>query len=169
MQSIYIACASVVDKKRISLTIPSAMKINSRFGTIQVDAEDCLFFPAGLCGLEDCRQWVLLADSENVALAWLQSVDRPGIALPVTSPRRFLPGYQMRVSRRELLPLELEDTSAAKVLVIVGTAGQGSTLNLKAPLVINLHRRLGRQVIANGDLPVRYEIIPAAHSARKTA
>ncbi|MGA2617015.1 MAG: flagellar assembly protein FliW [Thermoguttaceae bacterium] len=134
------------------------MKIITRFGPMDVDADDELYFPSGLVGLEACRRWVVLADRHSEALAWLQSVDRPEIALGVTSPRRFVPGYQIRVARRDLTPLALDEPAAAKVLVIVGQTARGATLNLKAPVIINLQRSLGRQVVANGDLPIRYEL-----------
>ena len=44
------------------------MRINTtRFGRIDVDAADVLTFPSGLPGLEDCREWALLADATNDA------------------------------------------------------------------------------------------------------
>jgi flagellar assembly factor FliW len=45
-----------------------------------------------------------------------------------------------------------------RVLAIVGKNERGITLNLKAPLVVHLHHRIGRQVIASGDQPVQYEL-----------
>ena len=145
------------------------MRINTtRFGQLEIDPKDRLVFPAGILGLEDCREWVLLADAENDALGWLQSLSRREIALPAVSPRRFVAGFQLRVARRELAPLELTDLQQAQVLVIVGKNEAGITLNLKAPLVINLPRHLGRQVIANNDYPVQYEL-PSARRLLKTA
>ena len=96
------------------------MRINtSRFGRIEVDAADILRFPSGLPGLEDCREWALLADSENDALGWLQSVSRGDVALAVVSPRRFVPDYQVRIPRSELSPLALNDMQQAQVVVQV--------------------------------------------------
>jgi flagellar assembly factor FliW len=132
----------------------------TRFGLLEIDDEDAIAFPTGPLGLEDCRQWVLLADSDNGELGWLQSTTRPEVALAVVSPRRFAPDYQFRVFRRELAPLELERADLAQVLAIVSKNERGITLNLKAPIVINLPRRLGRQVIANGDQPLQYELTP---------
>ena len=45
------------------------MKIDTtRFGYVEIEADDLLQFPAGLFGLEDCRHWVLLADAEHTRL-----------------------------------------------------------------------------------------------------
>lgn len=130
----------------------------TRFGRIDVDAADLIRFPSGMPGLEDCREWALLADAANDALGWLQSTTRPDVALAVVSPRRFVPDYQVRIPRSELSPLNLDDMRDAQVVVVVGENGTGLTLNLKAPIVINLQARTGRQVVASGDLPLRYEL-----------
>jgi len=146
------------------------MKISTtRFGPVSVDAQDVIRFPEGLPGLPGCRDWVLLADEQNDAVAWLQSVNRWDVALAVVSPRRFVPDYQVRVARRELEPLKLEDATAVEVLVIAGRTQRSVTLNLKAPLVINVDRRLGRQVIANGSLPLRYELNEGTPALRRIA
>ena len=132
----------------------------TRFGALEISNDDILEFPAGLIGFEDCRQWVLLADAQNEALGWLQSVSRPDVAMPVVSPRRFVEDYQFRVFRSELTPLGLENVQDAHVLAILGKRDRSLTLNLKAPVVLNLARRLGRQVVANGDVPLQYELTP---------
>ena len=130
----------------------------TRFGRIDVDAADLIRFPSGMPGLEDCREWALLADAANDALGWLQSTARADVALAVVSPRRFVPDYQVRIPRSELSPLALDDMRVAQVVVVVGENGKGLTLNLKAPIVINLQARTGRQVVASGDLPLHYEL-----------
>jgi flagellar assembly factor FliW len=146
------------------------MKIDTiRFGCVEIEPDDLLHFPSGLLGLEDCRHWVLLADVENEALGWLQNSSRAEIALAVVCPRRFVPDYQVRISRGELAPLELAEVRQAQVLAIVGKNEQGITLNLKAPLVINLQRRLGRQVITNGDQPLQYQLVLEPLTLRKSA
>ncbi len=143
--------------------------LTSRFGLLTVDGDDILRFPKGLIGLEDCRQWVLLADCASESLAWLQSTTRPEIALAVVSPQRFLSDYQVRVSRNDLAPLGLERSEDAEVLSIVSSSADEMTLNLKGPLVINLPRRLGRQVIAIGDAPLRLPLSPATGQLRRSA
>jgi flagellar assembly factor FliW len=141
----------------------------SRFGRFEVQADDVIRFPAGLLGFESCREWVLLADVENDALAWLQSVDRPEVAVAVVSPRRFVPAYQIRVARRELAALELAEPKRAQVLAILGKTDRTITLNLRAPVVINLEKRLGRQVVTNDDHPVQYELERGTPAFRKSA
>jgi flagellar assembly factor FliW len=130
----------------------------TRFGPIEVQADDVIRFPDGLVGLEECHQWVLLSEAQNDAVVWLQSVDRADVALAAVSPRRFVPDYRMRVARRELETLQLDQVGRAHVLVIVGRTQRCLTLNLKAPIVVNPDRRLARQVVTNGELSVRHPV-----------
>src|SRR6187397_2051359 len=114
---------------------PTAMKISTtRFGTVKIEETDVLTFVDGLIGMEDCRRWVLLADAQNSALGWLQSLDRSEVALAVVSPRRFVRDYQVRVSQRDIQPLGFEQPKEAQVLVAVSQVGTSLALNLKAPL-----------------------------------
>lgn len=141
----------------------------TRFGSLELEPSDAIHFPHGLLGFEDCRQWVLLADAQTSALGWLQSTTRPEVALAVVSPRRFVPHYQFKVYRSELAGLELTNVKEAQVLTIVGKNERSITLNLKAPIVINLQRQLGRQVVANGDLPLQHELTTASATLKKSA
>jgi flagellar assembly factor FliW len=139
----------------------------TKFGSLSIEEADVLTFVDGLIGMEDCHRWVLLGDSENAALAWLQSLERPEVALAVVSPRRFVPDYQVRISKREIAPLALENPNDAQVLVIISNVGGALALNLKAPLVIHLAERVGRQIVARDDHAVQHRL--QATARRKTA
>jgi flagellar assembly factor FliW len=132
----------------------------TRFGVVEIEIDDILLFPHGLVAFDDCRHWVLLADTGNDALGWLQSVTRGEVALPVVSPRRFAPEYQVHVTRGQLVPLQLSQFDAAYVLAVVSRSDNDLTLNLKAPLIINLDRKLGRQVITTDEQPVALQLNP---------
>ncbi len=135
------------------------MDINTtRFGNLRIDPDDVICFPVGLPGLEACTSWVLLADAHNEALGWLQCTQQADVALAVVSPKRFVPDYQLRVGRNELGARLHDRLEELHVLAIVGKNDRGITLNLKAPLVLHLGEGIGRQVIANGDHPVQYEL-----------
>lgn len=130
----------------------------TRFGVLSVQPHDEIHFENGLIGLEDCKRWVVLTDSNNGALGWLQNLEQGHIAVGVVSPRRFVPDYQLRVDRTDLRPLGLVTIRDAEVVVIASRQTEGLTLNLRAPLVINVDKRLGCQVIAKDEHPVQYPL-----------
>jgi flagellar assembly factor FliW len=140
----------------------------SRFGTLSILPSDVLTFEHGLIGLRACRRWVVLADAQNSVLGWLQSIDEPETALGVVSPRRFVPDYQLRLARQDLAPLQLTVPHDAQVVAIVSRHPEGLALNLRAPLVINVENRRGRQVIAKDPHPVRLPLA-ATSDLRLTA
>jgi flagellar assembly factor FliW len=130
----------------------------TRFGVLSIQPQDEIVFEQGLIGLEDCKRWVVLTDSNNGALGWLQNLEQGHIAVGVVSPRRFVPSYQLRVDRSDLRTLGLITIRDAEVVVIASRQVDGLTLNLRAPLVINVEKRLGCQVIAKDEHPVQYPL-----------
>lgn len=149
--------------------------LTTRFGTLSVEPQDELIFDQGLIGLEHCRHWVVLTDTRNPTLGWLQSLDQGHVALGVVSPRRFVPDYQLRVDSADLQVLDLTTARDAEVVVIASrqtssdVEAGGMTLNLRAPLVINVERRRGCQVIAKDDLPVQFALSLPSLSLKRTA
>jgi flagellar assembly factor FliW len=141
----------------------------TRFGTLTVHAEDVIEFPLGVVGFEQCRQWVLLADSTNESLGWLQSTSRPETALPVVSPRRFVPDYRFRTYRSELAPLELASLDDTQVLAIVSQHDGRLTLNLKAPILVNVKTRTARQIVVNDDHPLQFALPSGVSRMKKSA
>jgi flagellar assembly factor FliW len=146
------------------------MKIHTtRFGSIEIEPDDILFFRNGLLGFEDCRHWVLLADSENTAVAWLQSMQHADVAMPVVSPRRFVADYQVRLEPQDVDILQLNSVEQAYVLGVVSRDHDALTLNLRAPLVINLDRRIGCQVVTVDPQPLQYELTTLPTTLRRSA
>jgi len=99
----------------------------------------------------------------------LQSTQQDDVALAVVTPGQFVAGYELRVGRAELGSELAARQDELHVLVIVGKNQRGITLNLKAPLVIDLAARVGRQVVASSELPVQYELSSALSPLRRAA
>ena len=62
----------------------------------------------------------------------------------------------------------LDNLRDAQVAVIVSRQAEGLSLNLRAPLVINVEARRGRQVIAKDALPVQF-LLPSVEPLRRSA
>lgn len=146
------------------------MKLDTtRFGTVEIQADDILFFRYGLFGFEEQQQWVLLSDTKNTAVAWLQSMQRTDLAMPVISPRRFVSEYQVQLDERQIGLLSLTREDQAYVLSIVSRNGSELTTNLRAPIVVNLDRRLGCQVVTADQQPMQFHLANLPASVRKSA
>jgi flagellar assembly factor FliW len=141
----------------------------TRFGELEIDPLDVLLFPSGLIGFENSRHFVLLADERQPVVTWLQSVSEPELAFLAVSPRRFVRDYRLRVAQSDLAPLLQEHEDETFVLVLAAKHEKGWTLNLKAPLVINPIRRMGKQLVTIDEQSVQYAAPSIIGSLRKTA
>lgn len=132
----------------------------TRFGLLAADVDDLIHFAHGIMGYEDCRRWILLGDPQNSAVGWLQSAERPAVALAVVSPRRFASGYRIRVTREQLACLALHEHDRLYALCVVNIQEGQGVINLRAPILINLDRRRGCQVITSDDQPLQQPLTP---------
>ena len=65
--------------------------------------------------------------------------------------------------------LQLTAVDQAYVLSVVSRDESMLTMNLRAPLVINLDRRIGCQVVTADAQPIQYELASLPTALRKSA
>lgn len=141
----------------------------ARFGKLEIADEDVILFADGLIGFENLVNWILLSDEQSEDLGWLQSLQQPEVALAVVSPRRFAPEYRVRMEKEESSPLRLTADDEVFVLTIVSKHDDSLTINLRAPVVINLTKQLGRQIVTTDEQPLQYQIQSEPSFYRKSA
>ena len=143
------------------------MKVETKwFGTIEVGEEQILTFDKGIIGFEDWKKFTLIYDAEKgveeSSIYWLQAIDEPTLALPIMDPTIVYEGYDP-VGEDEVVN-SLGDNIADATLLVVCTVTvpeklENMTVNLKAPIIINMDTNRGVQLIAdNDDYQVRYPI-----------
>jgi flagellar assembly factor FliW len=139
---------------------------SSRFGTLEIDSDAVIEFPAGLIGLGGAR-YALVATAPDAPFAWLHSVEDPAIALPVTNPWLHYADYCVELSDADTERIGAADPTALDVWVTVRAAAEPAdfSCNLRAPIVIWNGR--GHQVINEApDAPVRAPLFPEAAAAQ---
>jgi flagellar assembly factor FliW len=119
-----------------SLTIES-----SRFGRLEVDPASLLEFPEGLIGLSGSR-YALIAADPDAPFLWLQSLEDPSLALPLTNPHQFFADFAVEVVDEDAERLGLDTASTMDVYVTVRAAAtiDDFTANLKAPILVRAGR-----------------------------
>ena len=104
--------------------------------------------PAGILGFEQFKDYVLLAKPAEMPFAWLSVADSASLAFVVINPFLVMPDYAPDIPEADVEFLGLKEANDALLFSIVTLCGPGrATLNLKGPLVINRHTRVGKQVI----------------------
>jgi flagellar assembly factor FliW len=117
-----------------------------------------ILFEEGLIGVPRARRFELLARPGS-PLRVLRCLDVPGFALPVVEPRLADPGYGVELTDRLVSLLEADGEEPMLLLAVATLEPDGPVANLRAPLVINVERRLGAQVILDDrSLPLRARV-----------
>ncbi|WP_418791021.1 flagellar assembly protein FliW [Phosphitispora sp. TUW77] len=124
-----------------------------RFGDLSIEEQDIITMGGGLLGFEDYTKYVLLDHDDKSPYKWLQSLENPELAFVVMEPFVFFPDYQFELSQNDIKELEVAKTEDVAVLVIlvIPENPREMTANIKAPLVINMHKMKGKQVVLNNE------------------
>ncbi len=126
---------------------------SSRFGIVEVEEDSVIAFPSGLIGLGGAR-YALIATDDESPFRWLQSLEDPDLALPVTDPFVFFDDYAVQLSDSDSERVGTGDPGEVDVWVTVRATGDEVSVNLKAPIVV--HAGVGHQLINEAaDVGVR--------------
>ncbi len=131
------------------------MKLSTRFfGELEYEKEDILHFPSGLLGFEECRDFIPIENPDGGGVfRWLQSADRPELAFVVMNPFFIMADYEFDIPAGVVETLQLKRPEDAQVLAVVKIPDDLSkmTINLRAPIVINIANRRAAQVVLEDD------------------
>ena len=134
-----------------------------RFGTVEVETDLVITFPEGVIGFEKNTRYTIIAQEGTGTLRWLQSLDTPALAFPITEPWQFRPDYVATLSDSDTQQLKLSDEIPTLVFVIVTVPPknpQEMTANLLAPLIVNVATRNAKQVIVQEtEYTTRHRIV----------
>lgn len=127
-------------------------KITTRFGHIEYDPSNLLHFPAGLIGLPDLRNFIVIPPKKDGPLFWIQNIDNTDYAFVLTDPSNFFFDYKVGPDESEKNLLQIEDEKDCYVLVVVTIpADQNITINLSAPILYSPSSNRAVQVILEDE------------------
>lgn len=122
----------------------------TRLGDFDLNENEILFFPEGIPGFESLKKFAIIALEETRPIFWLVSLEDETVALPIIDPWIVEEDYEVELSQNELQILKIEDPNDLVVWCVVTIPigkPEETTVNLKAPIVINLKNGIGLQVI----------------------
>lgn len=147
--------------REISVDLP-------RFGQCTYRESEVLTFPWGLPGFGTLRRFIALNLEQQQKFVWLQSLDEPSVALPIADPWQIFGDYEPHLPPYAMSSLDLRNPEdfATLCVVVVSPGAEEMTMNLLAPIVVNLLTRTGRQVtLETGGYSVRTPIPRKAPAA----
>lgn len=123
--------------------------IATRLGKRVIDPDKVLYFPHGLIGFENKREFVLLQIKDGSPFLILQSVTNARVGLVVADPYSFTADYEVKIGEAEQKILKLKTIRQVAVLVTVAIPPgepEKTALNLSGPILVNYEARIGLQV-----------------------
>lgn len=133
------------------------------FGELDIDENEVIQFCLGLPGFEGVRRFVLINnDEEGSPFKWLQGVDEPKPAFVIIDPFIVNKDYEVNLDDDILKELDIKKADEVLVycIVVVPKDISKMTMNMQAPLVINMKNNKGKQLILDTDrYGVRHYIV----------
>lgn len=139
------------------------MKIATKFlGEVEVANEDIVTFPEGIPGFSEVTKFVLLPLDQDLPLALLQATENAELGFVVAYPFVFKADYAFDLSMEdsEVLVAEREEDLVTYAIVTLKEKLSDSTMNLLAPVVINMKKKVGKQIVLSDSkaYPLRFSL-----------
>jgi flagellar assembly factor FliW len=134
-------------------TIQKNQLLECQFGSVSYQEHEIIHFADGIYGFEQYKQFLLWENSKYVPFQWLICLENPKLVFPVVDPILFYPDYLPNIDHKGGVPVLL-------AVVTIGETTENVTANLRAPIIIDVKNRIGRQaILTDTKYPLRYRII----------
>ena len=139
------------------------VKINTaKFGEIEVSKNTIFNFVSPIIGFKDLKEYTIVDYKPDSPFKWLQSMEDMELAFPITLCSFFGIDYQFDIPDEEAKKLEIDspyDIFVCNIVNIPSSNPQGATVNMLAPIVINLDNKKAMQVVLkNSQFEVRHKL-----------
>ena len=142
----------------------------SRFGELEVLEDTLVTFPSGLVGFPATQEFVVLDVTEESPYQWMQAIREPDLAMVIIDVHFIDTEFQAQISDEGLAELDVTEKDPVLIMAVVtipsGRPDQ-ATANLRAPLVMNLRTRKGKQIILHESIPLRFPLMPEGEAVQQ--
>ncbi|QSX06028.1 flagellar assembly protein FliW [Sedimentibacter sp. zth1] len=140
------------------------MNINTKeFGEIEIQDNDIINFKGSIYGFEKYKKYVILNNSPEDSIMYLQSVENEDLHFVIVDPYAIFPLYTPILNDEDYKNLEITKGKHNKLkymlIAVISENMKDSVVNLKSPIVINPDNRLAVQsILQNQDYCLRYPL-----------
>ncbi|KGX93952.1 flagellar assembly protein FliW [Pontibacillus halophilus JSM 076056 = DSM 19796] len=131
------------------------MQVHTRFfDEITIEQDAVITFPNGLPGFLEEKEFVLLPIDENGIYQALQSIHSKEVCLVTLNPYTIYGDYEFDLDQATIDVLNIEKPEEVQVLSVATLREpfSQSTINLQAPIIVNVINRKAKQVILNSPI-----------------
>ena len=121
----------------------------TRFGDMAIDNDRVFHFTEGIPGFPLAKSFLPMSVDTDPDIYWLQCIDDGALAFLAVSPWSYFPEYEPEIDENAQRELGLVTADEATVLCLltVDREAEVITANLLGPIVLNVARKVGRQIV----------------------
>lgn len=138
------------------------MRISTKFfGEIEIEESGIIEFVRPLLAFEGKRRFVLLDGMDDLVFTFLQSVEDSQLCFLTIPPAMIVKEYDIEISEEIVKLLELDSPADVLLYNIVSVPENVNdmTVNLKAPIVINMkNKKAAQEVLTDENYEVRHRV-----------
>ncbi|SFA74388.1 flagellar assembly protein FliW [Clostridium frigidicarnis] len=122
-------------------------------GTIEYEENDIIVFKKSILGFSDLNKFILFDLKDNAAFKVLHSIEDTSIGFIVINPFDFFKEYEFKLNNKVIKNVKIEDTNEVMVLntITINNEVKKITTNLRAPIIININKSLGEQIVLESE------------------
>lgn len=133
-----------------------------KFGEVQISKDVIFEFVSPIIGFNDLKKYAIVDYKPESPFKWLQSTEDMTLAFPITLCSYFGIDYQFDIPDEEAEKLEIssaDDVFVFNIANIPQSNPQGATINMLAPIVVNIVNKKAMQLILkNTEFEVRHRL-----------
>lgn len=130
-------------------------------GDVEYDESAIVTFEDGLYGFHEFKKYIVVnSGQDDFPFSWLQSIEDEDLSFIITQPFLFVEDYSFDLPEATTQELKLGDHNDVVVYTTTAIPDdiKNTTINLKAPIIINSANNLAKQVVLDGDYPFKHTI-----------
>lgn len=130
--------------------------VTKKFGDVEVDENSIFRFPKGIIGYENHTKFALVKKEEYEPLYWLISIEGEELSIPILPPKIIDSKYEKKLKQFEILRIHTLNGACCLFCVVnLRKSGNGVTINLRSPIILDTNSKIGQQLIVDSDfLPI---------------
>lgn len=131
------------------------------FGELEVAEDGVFHFEKGIPGFQNLDKYIVLKE-DNSAFDYLQSTEEDEVCFIIIDPFQVVENYEFEISDATVKKLSIEKVEDVVVysIITIGAEAKDITVNLKAPIILNMNNKSGvQEIIDNEEYNTRHQLV----------
>lgn len=122
-------------------------------GEVSYDESEIIHFEKGVLGFENLKKFIVFPLKDNEVFNVVHSVEDKNIGFVVASPFMICKDYEFELNdiQEDVLKVKCPNDVCVLNIVTLNSDVSKITINLRAPLIINIKERIGEQIVLGSE------------------